>query len=339
MTWRQFHNQPADSPLHRWLVRMWAAVRVETQGRVEVRVCPQNDGIAGGDPAALEMLLAGDVEFFTLMGGLIGTVVPVADMQGLPFAFRDHAHVFAVMDGEFGDFLRREMAAQGIYALRRATFENGFRHITTRTRPIRHSGDLEGLTIRTPAGRLFLDFFDALGARPQAVNLNRLHEALRTGVVEAQENPLVVTEFNGLWELQRYASLTGHMWSGFNLLANLAVWQGAAARDPGGGRGRRLALRARATARDRRAQPRSRRGARRSWHDRERGGYRELQATARPVLRALAEGLRPERVEPARGRGGPAGLGRRIPWTIVRWATPGSACRRSASAAATSAGS
>ncbi len=226
MTWRQFHNQPPDSPLHRWLVRMWAAVRVETQGRVEVRVCPQNDGIAGGDPAALEMLLAGDVEFFTLMGGLIGTVVPVADMQGLPFAFRDHAHVFAVMDGEFGDFLRREMAAQGIHALRRATFENGFRHITTRTRPIRHAGDLEGLTIRTPAGRLFLDFFDALGAKPQAVNLNRLHEALRTGVVEAQENPLVVTEFNGLWELQRYASLTGHMWSGFNLLANLAVWQG-----------------------------------------------------------------------------------------------------------------
>ena len=222
---RQFHNQPADSPLHRWLVRMWGAVRKETGGGVEVRVCPQNDGIAGGDPAALEMLIAGDVEFFTLMGGLLGAVVPVAEMQGLPFAFRDHAPVFAVMDGEFGDFLRREMAAKGIHCLRRATFENGFRQITTRTRPIRHAGDLEGLTIRTPAGRLFLDFFESLGARPKAVNLNRLHEALRSGAVEAQENPLVVTEFNGLWEVQRYVSVTNHMWSGFNLLANMKAWE------------------------------------------------------------------------------------------------------------------
>ena len=222
---RQFHNQPPDSPLHRWLTALWTAVRSETGGRLDVRVCPRNDGIPGGDPQALQMLLTGEVEFYTLMGGLLGAVVPVAEIQGVPFAFTSHAQVFEAMDGTLGDFLRRELAAKGIHALPRAGFENGFRQISTRMRPIRTADDLVDLRIRTPAGRLFVDFFATLGARPTPINLNRLHEALRTGVVEAQENPLVMTEVNRLYEVQTYLSLTNHMWSGFNLLANLEKWR------------------------------------------------------------------------------------------------------------------
>ena len=225
MRCRQFHNQPPDSPLQRWLTALWDAVRTETDGRLDVSVCPQNDGIPGGDPEALRMLVAGEVEFYTLMGGLLGAVAPVAEITGVPFAFRSHAHVFEAMDGALGDFLRQELLAKGIYALPRACFENGFRHITTRARPIRTVDDLAGLRIRTPAGRLFVDFFETLGARPTTINLNRLYDALQTGAVEAQENPLVMVEVNRLYEVQTRLSLTGHMWSGFNLLANLEAWQ------------------------------------------------------------------------------------------------------------------
>ena len=221
----QYHNQPADSPLHRTLTAMWTAVSEETAGRFDVDTCPQNNGIAGGDPVALELLVAGEIHFFTLMGGLLGAVAPVAEIQGVPFAFRGHADVFAAMDGALGDYVRAALADKGIHALPRATFENGFRQITTRSRPIRTADDLVGLTIRTPAGRLFLDLFETLGARPKAINLNRLHDALRTGEVEAQENPLVVTEFNRLYEVQRYVSVTNHMWSGFNLLAHRGAWR------------------------------------------------------------------------------------------------------------------
>lgn len=225
MQYKQYHNQPADSPLHKWLTEMWAAVRAETAGRFEVATCAQNDGIPGGDPQALEMLMAGEVEFFTLMGGLLGAVVPVAEIQCVPFAFKNQARVFTAMDGELGDYLRAELAAKGIYALPRASFENGFRQITTRTKPIRNADDLTGLTIRTPAGTLFIDLFESLGAEPRAINLNQLYGALKTGAVEAQENPLVVIEFNRLYEVQRYVSVTNHMWSGFNLLANLKAWK------------------------------------------------------------------------------------------------------------------
>lgn len=223
--YRQFHNQPAGGPLDRWLTALWGEVRNATAGRLDVRVCPQNDGIPGGDPQALEMLRAGAVEFYTLMGGLLGAVVPVAEITGLPYVFASPARAFAAMDGALGDHLRGGLLAEGIYAIPRACFDNGFRHITTRSRPIRAADDLVGLRIRTPAGRLFVDFFEFLGARPVPINLNRLHAALQAGTVEAQENPLAMVEVNRLHEVQTYLSFTDHMWSGFNLLANADRWR------------------------------------------------------------------------------------------------------------------
>src|SRR6266404_4821944 len=67
-TFTQFHNQTAASALHKRLVEMWAAIRTETQGRVETQVFAQNNGLAGSDPAALKLLVAGEIQFFTLMG-------------------------------------------------------------------------------------------------------------------------------------------------------------------------------------------------------------------------------------------------------------------------------
>jgi tripartite ATP-independent transporter DctP family solute receptor len=223
--YRQFHNQPPDSPLDGWLRRLWADVAARTDGRLVVDVRAQHDGLAGGDPAALQMLVAGEVEFLAMMGGLLGAVCPVAEIQGVPFAFRDHAHVFRAMDGALGDHLREQLAAAGIHLLPRACLENGFRHISTSGRPVRTADDLAGLRIRTPAGQLFVEFFTALGATPVAINMNRLRQALGDGTVEAQENPLVMVEANRLYEVQTHLSLTGHMWSGFNLLANLRTWR------------------------------------------------------------------------------------------------------------------
>src|SRR5229473_2597541 len=85
---RQFHNQPAGSPLDKWLAQMWDAVKAETNGRVQVQTFPDNDKLAGGDPAALNMVASGELDFFTLNGGSIGNLVPAANVQGVLFAFR-----------------------------------------------------------------------------------------------------------------------------------------------------------------------------------------------------------------------------------------------------------
>jgi tripartite ATP-independent transporter DctP family solute receptor len=185
----------------------------------------QNGGVAGSDPGALALLVAGELEFMTLMGGIIGRVVPLAEIQGLPFAFADHAQVHGAMRGPLGDRIRGEMAAKGIHGFRHGVLENGFRHIASVERPVRSAADLAGYRMRIPAGRMFDEAFRALGAKPVVVNIDELYGALAERTVDGQENPLVVTEVNRLYEVCRYMSLTGHMWSGFNLIGNLAFWR------------------------------------------------------------------------------------------------------------------
>src|SRR5579863_5649904 len=139
---RQFHNQPPGSPLDKWLTQMWDAVKTETNGRVQVQTFPDNNKISGGDPAALNMVVSGELDFFTLNGGSIGNLVPAANVQGILFAFRTPAQVFDSLDGDLGNYLREEMKTKGIYAVPKGCFDNGFHQITCATRPIRTVEDL-----------------------------------------------------------------------------------------------------------------------------------------------------------------------------------------------------
>src|SRR5260370_1354320 len=112
------------------------------------------------------MVVDGELDFFTLNGGLIGTVVPAVNVQGIPFAFRNEAQVYRAIDGDLGEYLAKEMAAKGIYAVPRACFENGFRQITCSVRPIRTVEDLNGIKMRTPDTPIYVDCWRALGATP-----------------------------------------------------------------------------------------------------------------------------------------------------------------------------
>ena len=221
---RQFHNQPENSPLHKALVELWAAVKTETGGRFVVQTFAQNNNIPGSDPEALKMLVSGELEFFTLMGGILGKVVPVAEMQGLPFVFKDTQHVLSIMDGSFGTYLQKEMAAKGIHGFLKGSFDNGFRQIGSKSHPIRTSDDLIGLKIRVPDSPMFIDLFKVLGTDPKVINVAQLYQSIKSGMVDAQENALVVMELFNLYEVQKYLSMTNHMWSGFNLIANLKFW-------------------------------------------------------------------------------------------------------------------
>lgn len=221
---RQFHNQPEDSHQHRFLVDLWDEVRARTGGKVEVTVHARNAGVPGSDPRVLEMLVAGEVELATMMGPLIGAVVPAAEIQGLPFAFETSQQAHSAVDGPLGDFLRKEMQAKGIYAIPGGALENGLRQICSVKRRVRVPEDLAGYRMRVPAGRILGELFDALGATPVVVNIDGLYAALRDGRVDGHENPLAITAVNRLDEVTSCISLTNHVWSGFNLIANLGFW-------------------------------------------------------------------------------------------------------------------
>jgi tripartite ATP-independent transporter DctP family solute receptor len=220
----QYHNQAASGTLHRNLTAMWEAVRTETNGRVETTVYPENNKLPGGDPDALKMLIAGEIQFFTLIGGIIGTVVPVAEAQQLPFAFKSAAEAHKAIDGPLGKYIGEEMAAKGMHLFAVAGFDNGMRQVASIPRPVTTPDDFAGMKIRVPPGQMMLDTFGAFGAQPVTTSANQIYDALKTGRVDAQENPLAILEGFKLYELVKYVSLTNHMWSGFNAMAHPATW-------------------------------------------------------------------------------------------------------------------
>ena len=222
---RQFHYQPVASHVHPFLIDLWDAVRTETGGRLDIGVHADNAGLKATHAEIIDKVKRGEIEFYAVMGSLLGPLSPVYEIQGLPFAYTREVQVYSMMDGALGDYLRSDLATRGVYAVPFGLLENGFRHISTVDRAIHRAGDLAGLRIRVPEGRIFDDAFKSLGATPLPVFVLDLHRALAERRVDAQENPLAITDSLKLEEVTRFIALTSHMWSGFNLIANPAFWE------------------------------------------------------------------------------------------------------------------
>jgi TRAP-type transport system periplasmic protein len=168
-TYRYASNLAVDHPLNVSMHQCWDSVRRETNGRLDVTSFPNSQ--LGGDTAVLTQLRSGAVQFFTLDGGILQGVVPVAAIQGIGFAFKDSADALRALDGPLGDYVRREINAKGLY-VHPKMWENGMRQITSSSKPIHTADDLNGFTIRTPAGALWVDSFRSFGASPSAINFN-----------------------------------------------------------------------------------------------------------------------------------------------------------------------
>ena len=124
--------------------------------------------------------------------------------------------------------MRRQIEAQAGLVVFERPWVNGFRQVTTSTRPIVTVRDLEGLRIRTPASPIWLDLFRALGAAPTPINASEMYTALQTHIVDAQENPFTILLTYRLYEVQKYISVTNHMWSNFWLTANADAFRALA---------------------------------------------------------------------------------------------------------------
>jgi tripartite ATP-independent transporter DctP family solute receptor len=213
-------SQPTDSPNYVQLKAMADNVREETRGAMQIDVYPA--GQLGSDNVMLAMLQKNELEMY-MGGNVFGPLVPVAEMPGLPFVFKNPTDVFAALDGDLGEYIRGELMAKGIYAFRRA-FDNGFHQITTSTRPIRNADDVVGMKIRTPVQKMTVDFFESLGAKPMTFTLSELYRVCQERIVDGQTDPLGLIVLLKLYEVQTYLSLTNHWWSGFTLTANAQAW-------------------------------------------------------------------------------------------------------------------
>jgi tripartite ATP-independent transporter DctP family solute receptor len=197
-------------------------IREASQGRLEIRLFPANQ--LGSDTDLLSQLRSGGVEFFNLSTSILATFVAAAGIPNTGFAFADYNAVWRAMDGALGDYIRAQITERGIVPVSKIQ-DNGFRQITTSTRPITKPEDLRGLKIRVPPAPILTSLFSALGAGPTPINFSELYSALQTKIVEGQENPLAIIATTHLNEVQRYCSMTSHVWDGYWILGNRRAWR------------------------------------------------------------------------------------------------------------------
>jgi tripartite ATP-independent transporter DctP family solute receptor len=215
-------NVPMSHPLNIRLLECFDRIKQETNGALEIQLFPNNQ--LGSDTDVLGQLRSGGVEFFTLSGLILSTLVPLAAINGIGFAFPDYPTVWKAMDGELGAAIRAEVAKANILAMDKI-WDNGFRHITTSTKPIRTPDDLKEVKMRVPVAPLWTAMFKAFGSAPISINAAEMYSALQTKIADGQENPLAAIWNTKIYEVQKYLALTGHMWDGYWPLANRRAWE------------------------------------------------------------------------------------------------------------------
>jgi tripartite ATP-independent transporter DctP family solute receptor len=216
------NNLPETHPMNIRAREMAAAIKQDTNGRFDLQIFPSSQ--LGSDTDTLSQIRSGGVEFFTLSGLILSTLVPAASINGMGFAFPDYDTVWKAMDGDLGAYIRAQIAKANLIAMDRI-WDNGFRQTTTSTKPVQTPDDFRGMKLRVPVSPLWTSMFKALDASPASINFNEVYSALQTKVVDGQENPLAIISTAKLYEVQKYCSLTNHMWDGFWFLANRRAWE------------------------------------------------------------------------------------------------------------------
>lgn len=172
----------------------------------------------------IEGLQIGTVEATIVSSGTLANFVPDTGVFDIPFLFRDLAHARGVLDGPIGQDILAKFDNVGLHGL--AWGEQGFRHITNNRNPINTPADVKGLKIRTMENPVHLSAFNAMGAAPTPMAWPEVISSLQQGVIDGQENPLSVIVSVKLNEVQKYLTLSGHVYSPAMLLVSKPFWDG-----------------------------------------------------------------------------------------------------------------
>ncbi len=215
------HDMRVENPLHIRLSELWEAVHNETDGELTVEVVPW--GQAGHSKECLRKLLDNEIAFHPISGMPLSTIVPIAAMEGLPFAYRTEEEACKVLDGPFGDMLREHITEAGVVIFP-LVWPQGFNQITSSTKPIRTVEDLDGFKLRIAQVPYKQELFSSLGCDPQQIFYQAIHEKLRSGEASGQETPYLYTEIDQFADVQRYLSITNHRFAAFWLCANPQAW-------------------------------------------------------------------------------------------------------------------
>jgi len=203
----KFGHFAADSHPGNLASKMFAeGVEKRTNGAIKVAIYPNN--ALGSPPEVLEQNILGAVDMSLPTQGQLGKYSKKFNCVMLPFMYDNYAQADKVLDGKFIPWAVPDLDKAGLVFL--SNWEWGFRNLTNSKRPVVHPADAKGLKIRTPPELPTQAAMEALGAVVATINFNELQMALKTGVVDGQENPIAVIYSNKIYETQKYLTMTGH---------------------------------------------------------------------------------------------------------------------------------
>jgi TRAP-type transport system periplasmic protein len=195
---------PITHPMIGRIAEAAPKIKEATSGRFEYAVYPSS--ALGGDTALMAQAISGALQMYSLAGDILAPREAAAGIMGVGFAFPGYGQNWAAMDGELGLWYRNMAEKHGLFVLEKA-FDHGFRNITHRSKPINSPDDLRGMKIRLPVAPTLIALFKSLG------------------IVDGQENPLQLIDEAKFYEVQKYVSMTGHVWTGIHCAFNLAAWK------------------------------------------------------------------------------------------------------------------
>jgi tripartite ATP-independent transporter DctP family solute receptor len=176
----------------------------------------------GGDKEMIQKLKLGTLDM-AVPSTVMSSEVDMLGIFEMPYIVKDRAHMARIEKEIFWPTIEPAIEKKGLRVL--AVWENGVRHITNNKRPIRVPADLQGIKLRVPEGKWRVKMFQAYGANPSPMKFSELFTALQTGVMDGEENPFTQIYSAKLQEVQKYLSLSGHVYTPAYLTVGTRHWE------------------------------------------------------------------------------------------------------------------
>jgi tripartite ATP-independent transporter DctP family solute receptor len=209
-----------DHPLGLGAQKFADLVVQKSNGKMKVSVYP--NAVLGGDPQNLSAVRGGTLDFTSMATGLLSGLDKQFMVFDFPFLFNNAQEAYALSDGPVGQRLMSGLAAHGIVGL--GIWDLGFRNMTNSKRPIAKAEDLQGLKFRVIASPIYVDMFNTLGANPVPMTFGEVYGALESKAIDGQDNPVGVIESAKFAEVQKFMSLTRHVYTGMPFLMSKKTW-------------------------------------------------------------------------------------------------------------------
>jgi tripartite ATP-independent transporter DctP family solute receptor len=213
-------QNPKGHPLVMGMEKFSELVTAKSGGKIKVKMFP--GGVLGGDQANVSALQGGTLEMVTMNSGILASQVKEFAIYDFPFLFANSKEADAVVDGPFGKKMHERLQEKGIVGL--TYWELGFRNMTNGKRAITKVEDFAGLKIRVIPNPINLDWIKALDANPTPMAFPEVYAALETKAIERQENPFNLIYSNKIHEVQKYLTITNHVYNPQSVIISKKFW-------------------------------------------------------------------------------------------------------------------